>query len=112
LADLKGRKVKKDWLRGCKLRTFKKWFGYVNNDGIYYSVSDYEKLIIDGKKMKIGDDIYNIYLNKTEKIKQINRKWQHIIHGSRNGRILYIDYTTETGYIIYDVNDVMFKEDK
>ena len=37
----------RNWLRGCKLRQFKKWYKIIHNDGIRYSIKEYDKMIDD-----------------------------------------------------------------
>jgi len=97
--------MKRDWLRGCKLRQFKKWYGRVNNDGVYYRPKEYEQLIKEARKLRVGDLIYNIYIDKMEKIKEIHAQWEPSYGYYGNFRILYIEFITESGYIIYDIND-------
>lgn len=100
--------MKSDWLRGCKLRQFKKWYGNIGNDGLYYTPLEYENMIDLAKTFQIGDEIYNIYKAKFEKIKGINAYWDQE-HKNRF-RIFRIEFTTETGYIIYDINDKYYAD--
>ena len=93
------------WLRGCKLRQYKKWYDSVNIDGVRYTLPVYDELIKTARQLQVGDFIYNIYTNKMEAIKQITEKWNHMPQGPRNARVLHIQFLTESGYVIYDLRD-------
>lgn len=99
----------RSWLHGCKLRVWKKLYGSrINVDGVGYPIDKYTKLIAAHKKMKIGSEIYNIYLDKFEKVKEI-RCWWHSIDGLKSARWLEIYFITETDYVIYDLNDIYYR---
>jgi hypothetical protein len=59
------------WLRGFKLRTYKKHYGNrFNIDGVEYKLDSYTRLIENHKAIKVGELIYNIYKNIWEPIKK------------------------------------------
>ena len=88
------------WLRGCKLRHFKKWYkNKVPNSGFYYTPEGYASLIEYFETLKVGDLVFNPYKLITEKIEKIDRFWEEQFRGFR---LLRYEIITETGDIVYN----------
>jgi hypothetical protein len=101
--------MRNKWLRlnKCTFRIFKKYYlGHLNIDGVRYSFKKYSKFIDDMEKIKVGDLVYNPYTNIMEKVKEVEREWYTTNIGKHVPTYLEITFTTETGYRIYDVNDI------
>lgn len=98
------------WLRGCKLRTFKKVFGSrIDVDGIRYSLDDYTKIIKYYKTISVGDFIYNPYRNVFENVKEVKIRWYHTKY--KNIRYLDIVFITTKDYIVYDLRDYVIEKE-
>lgn len=98
------------WLRGCKLRTFKKVFGsHIDVDGIGYSLIDYTKIIKYYKTISVGDIIYNPYRNIFENVKEVKRRWRQTKY--KNIRYLNIVFITKEDYIVYDLCDYVIEKE-
>lgn len=99
------------FIRGCSRRVFKKHYGgRIDVDGVSYSFNDYAQLINEFKSVKVGDLIYNPYLNIFEPVKEVRFKWLHMKTRYSNNppkhfpniRFLDVVIITEKNYVIYD----------
>lgn len=98
------------WLRGCKLRTWKKHYGNrMNVDGVEYSIEDYNEMINQYKKIKVGDIIFNSFKNIHEPVKEISIVWNRT-YQIKNARWLEICFITMSDYIICDLNDEVYSQ--
>lgn len=97
------------WLRGCKLRTWKKHYGSIIwVDGVGYTIKQYNELINQHKKIKVGDDIYNPYLDTMNKVIKVNYNWKWSDKKRNNFRRLVITFITSTNHVVYDLNDILY----
>jgi hypothetical protein len=98
-----------EWLKNIPDTELKKLGRVICIDGVYYDYSSYNELYDLHCKVSIGDVVKTPYNGVIEAIKAIDKRWSDLIYAQHTNfpeaSILEITFTTDTGYIIYDIYD-------
>lgn len=89
-------KPKIKWYRKISLRRLKKQGKLIWESGVGFRFWEYDKLVNQFMNFKIGDKVYNHYINNYDYVSQVITEWEEY----NNCYILVLNIITETGYIL------------